>query len=76
MITFRILREYSLTNSMCFASNYIKVKPGIKKLKNPVYLIHLTFFMEEGKKTSSTSFSLFDTIFSEINGFGSIAVFE
>lgn len=76
LITLRILQEYSITNNMGFASNYVKVGPNAKKLTNPTFSIYLTFFKEKGKKLSSTNFSLYETVPSAAGGFAFVDVLK
>lgn len=76
LITLRILQEYSITNNMGFASNYVKVGPNAKNLANPAYSISLTFFKEKGKKASFTNLLSCDTVFSAASGFAFIDVLK
>lgn len=57
LITLRILQEYSVNNNMGFASNYVKVGPNAKNLKNPSYSIHLKFYKEKRQRITSKTTS-------------------
>lgn len=55
LITLRILQEYSIANNMGFVSNYVKVGPNAKSLKNPAYTIRLKFYKEKKQRITSKS---------------------
>lgn len=55
LITLRILQEYSVTNKMGFATNYIKVGPNVRKLNKPDYIIKLKFFKQIRKKQTNNN---------------------
>lgn len=57
LITLRILQEYSITNNMGFASNYVKMGPNAKNLRNPAYTILLKFYKEKRQRISNKNAS-------------------
>lgn len=55
LITLRILQEYSVTNKMGFATNYIKLGPNVRQLQHAGYAVKLKFFKQSKKRQTTNA---------------------